>query len=126
MSAVLAALLVFGVATGTGTADAAGGTSKTCGPGTGEDGVGGQCILEAPGFPGGRARLRIDVNGGPLGAVGAPARWGIDNLKAGGGCEGTFRPSDPPRIVECTLPAGTLSAVISRPPGSSATLGIQW
>jgi len=99
-----------------------GGTSKTCGLDSGE--LGGNCFLEAPGFPGGRVVVNIDATGSHP----TPIRWRVVNLQGGGPiCEGSYRPSDGPLTATCdSLPPGTLSLDTARPPLESATIGLSW
>jgi len=97
-----------------------GGTGKTCGPDSGSQG--GQCILEATGFPGGAVQVHIDVSG----SFRNPTEWTLLNLTKGGECSGSFVPADEGRSWTCTIAAGTLTLVTFRPPGASAEIAVRW
>jgi hypothetical protein len=120
--AIVVLSCVFALVMG-GTANAqTGGTSKTCGLDSGEQG--GNCFLEAAGFPGGRVVVNVDSTGTFPGSIG----WRVVNLKGGGPiCEGSYVPAEKNLNATCEgLPAGTLSLETARPPGETATIALSW
>lgn len=112
---------MFGLAP-TPQADAQAGTSKTCGPDSG--GNGGNCFLEAPGFPGGRVTLSIDSDSDFTSSI----PWRVVNLKGGGPiCNGSYVPAESPHSFTCyNIPAGTVSVDTAQPPTATTTIALRW